>query len=161
MKTEFGQNSKKIYLSFAMSLFIFLSAWLWKNGAHFIRATVRMPFVKAFSLLKKSQLSALIRVTLTQILTNIGSFCKHSMAYGAALSIGTTILMPSSYPLVWLLLWRTHAFIQVSLSPILILLAHNQILLFLLVSMSTALLIFPKIRQSRLSSVGFLLNAAR
>ncbi len=66
-----------------------LSAWLWKNGAHFIRATVRMPFAKVFSLLKRSQLYALLRVTLTPTLTNFGSFYKHSTAYNAALGIGT------------------------------------------------------------------------
>jgi hypothetical protein len=57
-------------------------------------------FAKVFSLLKRSQLlSALLWVTLTLILTNIGSFYEHSTAYGAALGIGTTKLMPSSDPL--------------------------------------------------------------
>jgi hypothetical protein len=36
----------------------------------------------------------------TRILTNIGSFYKHSTAYGTALGIGTTKIMPSSNPLV-------------------------------------------------------------
>jgi hypothetical protein len=100
MKTDFGQNQKNWRLSFEMSLFVFSSAWLWKNGAHFVRATERMPFAKVCSLLRRSQLSALLRVTLTSTLTNIGSFYKHSVAYGSALGIGMTKLMPSFDPLV-------------------------------------------------------------
>jgi hypothetical protein len=60
----------------------------------------KMPFAKVFSLLKRSQLSALFWATLLPILTNIGSFSKHSTAYGTALGIGMTKLMPSSNPLV-------------------------------------------------------------
>jgi hypothetical protein len=57
MKTELGQNPTNLYLSVAMSLFVFLSAWLWKNGAHFVRATVRMPFAKVFSLLNPEEVT--------------------------------------------------------------------------------------------------------
>ncbi len=50
MKTEFGQNPTNMCLSFTMSLFVFSSAWLWQNGAHFVRAAVRVPFVNALNL---------------------------------------------------------------------------------------------------------------
>ena len=146
------KRARSLLPSFDRIPFAFLPAWRWLLAVLFVRATVRMPFAKAFFRPMKSLSSVLPAAIPKQHQTNIGFSSVPFTACAAALGTGTIKSTPFFAPLVS----PPHSRIRVStpvssgtplILPLLLLCHHSP-----LGCMWTTLFTSPRIPRMRHSS---------
>jgi hypothetical protein len=111
-RTAYGARAIALPPFYARTAFTFLSVLPFKRSVPFIRATARMPSVRAFSRQMRSILSALHKALLTLNPMNTGSCSVPSTVCSTAQDTGMTRSMQSYVPLGCAHHWRTQVCTQ-------------------------------------------------